>query len=341
MSAPIPLPPTREAGEARAQDATHPTLSIVVVSYNTAALLRPCLASLPVATAGVSTEVIVVDNASDDGSAELVEREFPGVTLLRQSANAGFASATNAGLLQARGTILCLLNPDTEASPGALALLVDWLVAHPAAGVAAPRLLNPDGTTQATGFRFPGVGQVLLDWFPLHHRLLASRLNGRYPPASTPFRIDHPLGACFAVRRAAAVAVGLLDDGFFMYSEEIDWCRRIAAAGWEIWSLPAATVVHHGGASTRQQPARMFEMLHQSRDRYLRHWLSPPAYRLTRLITQAGALTEAVRTIIQRRAGRLTRTEAAARIRACGRIARGWRMHAPARIPCLPPEPPV
>jgi hypothetical protein len=117
-----------------------------------------------------------------------------------------------------------------------------------------------------------------------------------------------------------------------MYSEEVDWCRRLAAAGWEAWSLPDATVVHHGGASTRQQPARMFEELHRSRDRYLRRWLAPAPYRLTRRITRLGAVVEAVRTARHRQTGKLSAGEARARIRACGRIVRGWPAHAPARI---------
>jgi GT2 family glycosyltransferase len=311
-------------------------LSIVIVSYNTADLLRRCLLSLPAGVGGLAHEIIVVDNASTDGSAAMVAAEFPAVRLIAQRENAGFAAANNVGLARARGDWLGLLNPDTEVAPGALAEVVAWLRAHPAAGVAAPRLLNPDGSTQATGFRFPGPAQVALDWFPVSPRLLTSRLNGRYPPRDAPFRIDHPLGACFVVRRAAAEAVGLFDAGYFMYSEEVDWFRRLAAAGWQIWSLPAATVVHHGGASTRQQPARMFEELHRSRDRYLRRWLSPPAYRLTRLITRAGALAEAIHAHRRRRAGLLTAAEADDRIRACGRIFRGWPDHAPARIGRLP-----
>jgi GT2 family glycosyltransferase len=313
-----------------------PCLSIVVVSYNTAALLRRCLLSLPDGVGDLTHEVIVVDNASTDGSAALVAAEFPSARLIAQRENAGFAAANNVGLARARGEYLCLLNPDTEVAPDALAQLVAWLEAHPAAGVAAPRLLDPAGATQATGFRFPGVWQAGLDWFPLHPRLLASRLNGRYPPRGAPFRIDHPLGACFVVRRVAAEQVGLFDAGFFMYSEEVDWLRRLAAAGWECWSLPTATVVHHGGASTRQQPAAMFEELHRSRDRYFRRWLSPPAYRLTRLVTRLGALTEAFRIYGRRRAGQLTAAEADERTRACGRIFRGWPTHAPERIGRLP-----
>lgn len=310
-----------------------PLLSIVIVSYNTAALLRRCLAGLPAALGGAPVEVIVVDNASTDGSADMVTVAFPTVDLIRLPGNAGFAAANNAGLTSARGRYLCLLNPDTEVCAGALERLVAWLEARPAAGVAAPRLLNPDGSTQAVGFRFPGPIQVALDWFPLHPRLLASRLNGRYPPPwPGPFRIDHPLGACFVVRRAAAVDVGLFDAGYFMYSEEVDWCRRLAASGWEVWTLPEATVLHHGGQSTRQQPARMFAELHLSRDRYLRRWLPPGRYRLTRGITRLGALVEALRTWRRRRAGALTIAAARARVRACGRIFRGWPLHAPARI---------
>jgi N-acetylglucosaminyl-diphospho-decaprenol L-rhamnosyltransferase len=313
-----------------------PCLSIVIVSYNTAALLRRCLASVPAGAGDRPYEIIVVDNASTDGSAALVRAEFPAARLIVQRENAGYAAANNVGLVRARGDYLCLLNPDTEVAPGALDRLVGWLEEHPAAGVAAPRLLNPDGSTQATGFRFPGPWQVFFDWFPLHPRLLVSRLNGRYPPRDTPFRIDHPLGACFVVRRAAAAEAGLFDAGYFMYSEEIDWCRRLAAVGWTAWSVPAATVLHHGGASTRQQPAAMFEELHRSRDRYLRRWLPPPAYRLTRLITRLGALAEAWRTFRRRRAHAISAAEADARIRACGRIFRGWRAHAPERIARLP-----
>ena len=314
-----------------------PVLSIIVVSYNTAALLRRCLASLPQTVAGAPVEVIVVDNASTDGSADIVAAHFHEVDLIRLPSNTGFAAANNTGLAAARGRYLCLLNPDTEVSPGALERLVAWLEEHPATGVVAPRLLNPDGTTQAVGFRFPGLLQLALDWFPLHPRLLGSRLNGRYPPPwRRPFRVDYPLGACFVVRRAAAADVGLFDAGYFMYSEEVDWCRRLAAAGWQIWTLPAATVLHHGGSSTRQQPARMFAELHLSRDRYLRRWLPPWRYRLTRAVTRIGALVEAWRTWRRLRAGALSRSEARARIHACGRIFRGWPQHAPTRIGRLP-----
>jgi N-acetylglucosaminyl-diphospho-decaprenol L-rhamnosyltransferase len=312
-------------------------LSIVIVSFNTAALLRACLLSLPWRSDDLALDVIVVDNGSTDGSADMVAAAFPAARLIALADNTGFAAATNRGLARARGAFLCLLNPDTVVAPGALEAVVAWLAAHPRAGVAAPRLLNPDGSPQAVGFRFPGPWQVALDWFPLHPRLLGSRLNGRYPPPwPAPFRIDHPLGACFIVRRAAAATVGLLDEGYFMYSEEVDWCRRLAAAGWEAWTVPAATVVHHGGASTRQQPARMFLALHRSRDRYLRRWLPPGQYRLTRLIARVGATVEAARTYQRRVTGSLPREAARARVRACGQIARGWPTHPPARVGRLP-----
>lgn len=319
-----------------------PLLSLVIVSYNVAPWLRRCLASLPEQVGGRPLEVIVVDNASTDESVALVKQEFPATTLVIQSSNEGYAAANNRGLMTCQGVYLGLLNPDTEVAPGALERLVGWLDEHPATGVVAPRLLNADGTTQAVGFRFPGFWQTALDWFPLHPRLISTPLNGRYPPPwPAPFQIDHPLGACFIVRRQAATQAGLLDSGYFMYSEEIDWCRRLAADGWEAWTVPAATVLHHGGASTRQQPARMFEELHRSRDRYLRRWLSPGRYRLTRLVTRLGALTEIGRTQRHYLVGQLTREEARARVGACGRIFRGWPSHAAPQIARLPTDQPA
>ena len=132
-----------------------------------------------------------------------------------------------------------------------------------------PTLLNSDGTYQHAAFRFPTLPMALIDFFPLNHRLLNSRWNGRYPFSlyEHPFAMDHPLGACIVVRREACKDVGLLDEQFFMYCEEIDWCRRIKQAGWEIMHVPDARVVHHGGRSTSQAAGRMFVELHRSRFR--------------------------------------------------------------------------
>ena len=243
-------------------------LSLIIVSYNTQSLLARCLASIA-AEPHPPDEVIVVDNASADDSVAMAREQFPHVQVIANAENRGFAAACNQGLRLAKGDFLCLLNPDTELFPGALAALAAFLAAHPEVGVAGPTLLSSDGTYQHAAFRFPTLPMAFIDFFPLNHRLLNSRLNGRYPFRlyEHPFAMDHPLGACMMVRREACTDVGLLDERFFMYCEEIDWCRRIKQADWEIMHVPGARVVHHGGQSTKQTAGRMFVELHRSRFR--------------------------------------------------------------------------
>jgi N-acetylglucosaminyl-diphospho-decaprenol L-rhamnosyltransferase len=282
-------------------------LSVVVVTWNSAALLPACLESLlaDAERAGLSTEVVVVDNASGDDT-RAVARDFPQVQLVELEENRGFAVATNIGLRRARGRAALLLNPDTELRPGALAALWRALWAMPHVGLVGPLLLNPDGSPQSAGYRFPGLAQQLLDFFPLHPRLAGSRLNGRFDVGDglTPFAVDHPLGACMLVRRAALEEVGLLDEGYFMYSEEIDWCRRFKAAGWTVLITPAAHIVHHGGQSTRQAAPAMFIELHRSRARYFarhdRRVLRPSGW-----LAHAAALRAPERRAALRQAARL------------------------------------
>ncbi len=274
-------------------------LGIVIVHYNTPSLLRGCLESLRSCT--VAHRVVVVDNASPSPEGvEMVRREFPEVELVVNGENRGFARANNQGIAAltppspAPGgsgvRAVLLLNPDTVVRPNAMETLVAFLEGHPRAGAVAPRLLYPDGTLQENAFRFPTLWQSFFDTFPLHGRLLRSRLNGRYQEmyGEEPFTIDHPLGACLLLRAEALEQVGLLDEGYFMYVEEVDLCYRIKQAGWEIYHVPAAEVVHYGGQSTSQMAERMFVELHRSRFRFFtRHY--PPAFRFFhRLILRAG-----------------------------------------------------
>lgn len=247
-------------------DTSQPRLSVVIVSYNVRTLLARCLASLA-AQPHPPAEVIVVDNASTDDSVEAVRKQFSQVRLIENAENRGFAAASNQGLRTAQGRFLCLLNPDTELFPGALDALAAFLDASPNVGVVGPTLLYPDGRYQHAAFRFPTLAMALIDFFPLNHRLLNSRLYGRYPIAmhEKAFAMDFPLGACMMVRREICDEIGLLDEQFFMYCEEVDWCRRTKQAGWEIMHVPEARVVHHEGQSTRQASGRMFVELHRSR----------------------------------------------------------------------------
>jgi GT2 family glycosyltransferase len=247
-------------------------LSVIIVSWNTRELLARCLSSLyaDAEASRIALQTLVVDNASSDGTVEMLAGRFPTVHVVALAENIGFAAATNTGIRHALAGDILLLNPDTELLPGALAGLCSALQAMPHVGLVSGILLNPDHSLQSAGYRFPTLSQSFLDFFPLHDRLVASRLNGRFQPGDglSPYAVDHPLGACMLVRSTVVEQVGLLDEGYFMYSEEIDWCRRIAAAGWTILIAPTAQIIHYGGQSTSQVSDAMFRQLHRSRARY-------------------------------------------------------------------------
>jgi N-acetylglucosaminyl-diphospho-decaprenol L-rhamnosyltransferase len=258
-------------------------LAVVIVNWNVRDLLRACLASVyaDLATSGLRAQVWVVDNASQDGSPEIVRADFPQARLVVSPENLGFAGGNNLALRQLGTTAppryALLLNPDAELRPGALRTLLDFIEGRPPVGVAGARLFYGDGRFQHSAFRFPGLWQIAFDLFPLPSRLYRSRLNGRYPQAwyerGTPFPVDHPLGAAMMVRWEVIQHVGLFDQEFHMYCEEIDWCMRIKRAGWEIYCVPGADVVHHVGQSTYQVREDSFVNLWHSRRRlYDKHY---------------------------------------------------------------------
>ena len=280
--------PQNIPGVEQTPDATR--LAVVVVSWNVRELLAACLTSIfdeLARTAGVSATVWVVDNASSDGSAEMVASQFPAVQLIANADNRGFAAANNQAL-RAAGfesqmpaaqlpDFALLLNPDTTLEDGALRHWLNAAAAWPHAGVVGGALRYPDGAFQHSAFAFPTLAQIFLDFFPLHHRLISSRLNGRYPrgwyEAGKPFPIDHPLGAAMLIRRQAILDVGIFDEGYFIYAEEVDWCMRMRAAGWPAICAPTAHIVHHEAQSTRQVHSPMFVRLWESRLRlFARHY---------------------------------------------------------------------
>ncbi len=331
-----------------ANPGSEPDLSIVIVSYNVRDLLRACLNAIRNTRHGirdtgygmrdmryaiqdVALEVIVVDNASNDGSAAMVREAFPDVYLIANETNVGFAAANNQGIRVSRGRHVLLLNPDTVVLDDALARLVGFLDQHPEYAVAGAGLVYPDGSFQHSAFEFPGVLQSFFDFFPINHRVTNSRLNGRYPRAlyerGQPFDIDHPLGACLAVRRAAIDQVGLLDEGFFMYCEEIDWCWRMRKAGWKIACVPAARVVHHAGASTRQFRDEMFVALWRSRLRLFEKHLGPVRRRFIGWIVRLALQRERLRTTSQASSGGIPGSEVMGRLAAYERVAELFREH--------------
>jgi GT2 family glycosyltransferase len=270
-------------------------LAVVIVSWNVREMLRACLTSVfaDLVTSELEGEVWVVDNTSQDGSPEMVRTDFPQVRLVVNQQNLGFARANNVALRQLGESeppsYVWLLNPDTEVQPGAVRRLTDFMDSHPRVGVAGARLFYGDGRFQHGAFGFPGLWQILFDLLPLPGRLYESRLNGRYPRAlyerGAPFAVDHPLGAAMMVRWRVTHDVGLFDEGFYMYCEEIDWCMRIKRAGWRIYCVPRAEVIHHEGQSTHQIDKDSFVNLWRSRRRlYDKHYGPIKNWLATRLV---------------------------------------------------------
>ena len=253
-------------------------LAIVIVSYNTRNLLAACLdaALAGLRRSGLDGEMWVVDNASVDGSAQMVAERFPNVHLVAHHENIGFAAGNNLALRMmdlgqstSSPRHLLFLNPDTLVLNDALGIMVRFLDDTPDAGAIGAQLLYPDGSFQHSAFSFPGLAQIWFDFFPLHARLVESRINGRYPrrryALGQPFEVDHPLGAALMIRAQTLDQVGIFDERFFIYSEEIDLCHRIKAAGWKIYCVPQAKIVHLVGQSTQQFRDRMFVALWRSR----------------------------------------------------------------------------
>jgi N-acetylglucosaminyl-diphospho-decaprenol L-rhamnosyltransferase len=276
-----------------------PDLAVVIVSWNVRDLLATCLRSLfaDLEQSSLQAQVWVVDNASADGTPEMVAEAFPSVHLIASQENLGFVRGNNLALREIQNQpqtpkYIWLLNPDTEVLSGATIALLSMLKADPQAGMAGPKLLYPDGSLQYSAFRFPGLIQLTFDLFSLPPRLYDTPLNGRYPrrlsEGTEPFLIDHPLGASMMVKSVVLADVGLLDEEFFMYCEEIDWCWRMRKAHWLIYCVPAARVIHHAGQSSGQVRVSSFVNLWTSRARlYARHH-GPLTRRLARLLVRIG-----------------------------------------------------
>jgi GT2 family glycosyltransferase len=251
-----------------------PHLSIIIVSYNTRDLLRQCLLSLQATRlkAG-SLEVIVVDNNSLDGSGEMVAEEFPQVHLIRMEANVGFAAANNRALTSARGKYVLLLNSDTVVPEGALAQLLMAVESRSDIGIAGCRLLNPDGTPQVSFGRFPSLATVLAEFMGLDRWRVTRRwtlTSGRAPEPGEPSHlIDYPSGACLLIRHDILRSLGGFDDGYFLYFEETDLCRRARDAGYRALYVASASVTHIGGASGVQRPAEVEMAYYAGLYRYL------------------------------------------------------------------------
>jgi N-acetylglucosaminyl-diphospho-decaprenol L-rhamnosyltransferase len=257
-------------------------LAVSIVSYRTPELLARCLSAVENARADLRLDVTVVDNASGDGSADLVATHFPWAGLVRNTRNVGFGAAHNQVLREAVQTARCLLvlNADAVPQPGSLRRLVEFLDEQPDVAVVGPRLRYPDGRTQPSRRRFPTRRTLFLEstqlqrFWPDNAILRDFYVADRSDDETQD--VDWLVGACLCVRSAAAQQVGLFDERFFLYSEELDWCRRFRAAGWRVVYCPEAEVVHLEGASSRLDLAARDRAFQASKVRYAETWHGRP-----------------------------------------------------------------
>ncbi len=240
--------------------------ALVVVNFRSDRLARRCLESVRSGCPGIDLEIVVVDNASNDGSVERLRAAFSEANVIALPANRGFAAGVNAGMAATNAELTIVLNPDTEVMPGALALLLEHLHSHPRTAVVAPLLEHEDGSLQANGYRrFPGLLTLFVELcVPIGYAL--AHLPGLHPYAMSPAAIlkgEHPAhvyGAALAIRREAYELAGPFDEGFFLYLEETEWQSRVAAAGWNIELVPKAKVRHlvRGGGEAALAPSPHF-----------------------------------------------------------------------------------
>jgi N-acetylglucosaminyl-diphospho-decaprenol L-rhamnosyltransferase len=301
-------------------------LSIVIVNWNVCDLLRSCLQSIaaatvhdhhlsssatirlrqashllpPTLTVGSWTmEVIIVDSKSTDCSLDMLHREFAWVQVIACSQNVGFIRGSNQGIRGSQGRYVLLLNPDTEIVGDALPVMLGFMETHPGVGALGPQLRYPDGSIQSSRRRFPTLATAFLEstilqqWF--HHNSVLDDYYIRDQPDDVVQEVDWVVGACILLRREALEQVGLLDESIFMYSDELDWCRRARAVDWKVFYLPTAQVVHHEGKSSEQTPAARHIHFQEAKIHYFRKHhgkLVGAVLRLFLLVTYAYQLLE-------------------------------------------------
>ncbi len=235
-------------------------ISVIIVGWNAGHYLELCLESLLEAPPRRTMEILVLDNASTDGSAEMIEARFPHVKLIRSTDNLGFAKGNNVAIRQWQGRYIALVNTDVIVLPGCLDALADFLDQNPKVGNVGPRVFNPDMTQQSTCRRFPTLWNNFCSATTLASRFKGSRFFAGehmfFFPHDRTLAVDVLVGCFSMIRREAFEAVGLLDEGLFMYGDDVDWCRRARNAGWEVVFFPGARAIHDRGKITAPYPVR-------------------------------------------------------------------------------------
>ena len=256
-------------------------VSVIIVSWNARDYLRQCLASLSSEACRYPMEIIVVDNASSDGSVECVKKQYPHVHLIQNMANLGFARANNFGVSASTGRYLCFVNSDVKVGKDCISRLVDYCEGHHEVGMAGPRVIGGDGKLQRSCRGFPGLWNMFCRALALDTLFPQNKMFTGYSLSHWPHDALRPvdvLTGCFwLVRREALARVGLLDESFFMYGEDLDWCKRFWSNGWKVMYVPSAEAIHYGCASSSNAPLRFFIERQRADLQYWRKHHSRPA----------------------------------------------------------------
>jgi len=253
---------------------TEPVVSVVIVTWNGKKYALECLASLQEQNSDIPFEVIVVDNASTDGTPDALCERYPKVLLIRNSANLGFAKANNIGIAQSRGKYICLVNSDVVIPPGCLERLVDYLEKNPTIGLIGPKMLSPDGSIGQSVMRLPTVWNTICSALGLHVIFPASKMFGGFLMEGYAYdcidNVEVLTGWFWMVPRLALQQVGGLDEQFFIYGEDIDWSHRFLKAGWRVVFYPDAEALHYGAASSAEAPTRFYIEMRRANLQYFR-----------------------------------------------------------------------
>ena len=273
-------------------------LSIVIVNWNTRDLLAQCLESVYAHAPDGDFEVFVVDNASTDGSAQAVRERFPQVQLVENTENAGFARANNQAIRASSGRYMLLLNSDTRVLPKTLRTMVQFMDDRPQVGIASCKVLSADGTFRAAGADFLTLRSEFAHFTGLASLVRGGRWANRpgYRDFPATREVDWVGGACLMIRRETVEQIGLLDENYFMYCEDMDWCYRARQHGWKVYYLPQAQIIHHGQQSSRQAEVPMLAEMYRSRVQFFRkHYGSRHANCLKLIVTASVAVKSLIR----------------------------------------------
>ena len=258
-------------------------LSIIIVSWNTKDLLKKCLESVLAETKGLDFEVFVVDNGSQDGSAKMGEKNFSQVKLIENRSNLGFAQANNQAIEKSRGKYILLLNPDTVILGNTLRKMIDFLESHPEVGILGPKILNPDGSLQPSCRTFPTLASQALILLKLHNFLPGLPPIKKYYMLgwdhSETKEVDQVMGSCFMIKKKLIDEIGLLDESYWIWFEEVDFCKRARLAGWKTYFLPDVSIIHHKAKAFEQlSPIKKQIRLNRSMLRYFKKFHSTSSY---------------------------------------------------------------